>query len=178
MVETVDVRKARIEDAAALAEVHVRSWQAVYKGLVPQDFLDGLDPDRRRPGWERSLVATDWPRTGTLLAEIDDAVIGFANIRPSRDEDADHNEVGEVTSIYVVTQAWGSGAGRRLMAAAVEALTDAGYSQATLWVLDTNIRARRFYEAGSWQPDGATKRDVTLGFPLSEVRYRTSLGGR
>jgi hypothetical protein len=28
----------------AVAEVHVRSWQAGYRGLIAQDFLDGLRP--------------------------------------------------------------------------------------------------------------------------------------
>jgi len=33
------VRDARAEDAAAIAEVHVRAWQAAYRGLMPEDFL-------------------------------------------------------------------------------------------------------------------------------------------
>ncbi|PZS29945.1 MAG: GNAT family N-acetyltransferase [Pseudonocardiales bacterium] len=171
----MDVRRARVEDALAVAVVHVRSWQAAYRGLVPQDYLDGLDVDRRRLAWERILAATDWPRAGTLVAEIDGEVIGFANICPTRDDDTDHDVVGEVSSIYVVPERWATGAGRRLMAAAVRSLTDAGFSQATLWVLDANTRARRFYEAGTWRPDGATKQDETRGFPLNEVWYRCSL---
>lgn len=169
------VRPAGVDDAPAIAAVHVRSWQAAYQGLVPQDYLDGLKPDQRRPIWERILTGTDSPTRGTLVAETDGAVTGFVNLRPTRDDDEDPATVGEVTSIYVLPEAWGTGTGRRLMAAAVAALTEAGFSQATLWVLDTNSRARRFYEVGSWRPDGTVKQDKSLGIVLSEVRYRRQL---
>jgi ribosomal protein S18 acetylase RimI-like enzyme len=71
--------------------------------------------------------------------------------------------------------AWGIGAGRQLMTAALDVLAAAGYRQATLWVLDSNWRARRFYHAGGWQADGTVKTDDTRGFPLTEVRYRRLL---
>ena len=61
------------------------------------------------------------------------------------------------------------------MTAALGRLTELGYRQATLWVLDSNARARRFYAAAGFQPDGAVKVDDSRGFPLAEVRYRRSL---
>jgi hypothetical protein len=39
-------------------------------------------------------------------------------------------------------------------------------------MLDSNNRARRFYEAGGWAADGAAKLDDRPGFMLHEVRYR------
>jgi hypothetical protein len=42
-------------------------------------------------------------------------------------------------------------------------------------VLDSNARARRFYEAAGFSPDGGVKVDATRGFPLTEVRYRRPL---
>ena len=58
------------------------------------------------------------------------------------------------------------------MTASLDALAQAGYRQATLWVLESNERARRFYEAAGWWPDGKVKTDCSLGFPLAEIRYR------
>ncbi|HEU5421786.1 MAG TPA: GNAT family N-acetyltransferase, partial [Streptosporangiaceae bacterium] len=66
------------------------------------------------------------------------------------------------------------GLGRMLMAEAVSQLA-AGYEQATLWVLDTNDRARRFYARTGWAEDGAVLQDDSRGFPITEVRYRRSL---
>jgi hypothetical protein len=54
-------------------------------------------------------------------------------------------------------------------------LATVGYGQVTLWVLASNARARRFYEAAGLRPDGAVKVDDSRGFALSEVRYRRSL---
>jgi GNAT superfamily N-acetyltransferase len=159
----------------AIAVVHVRSWQAAYRGLVPQDYLDGLDPVRRRAQWDRVLAEASWPRAGVLVAEVDEQVAGFAAMYPTRDVDQDCAQVAEITAIYLAPEAWGIGAGRRLMTASLHVLTQAGYQQVTLWVLDANERARRFYAAGGWQADGAVKDDARLGFPLSEVRYRRPL---
>jgi hypothetical protein len=63
------------------------------------------------------------------------------------------------------------------MGAALDALGQAAYSEAALWVLDTNQRARRFYQAGGWRTDGAAKQEPwrDAGFTLSEVRYRHAL---
>ena len=82
---------------------------------------------------------------------------------------------GELAAIYLLPGAWGKGLGRELMSSALSALSDAGFGEATLWVLDTNSRARRFYEAAGWHADGAVTQDGTRGFVLNEVRYRRPL---
>jgi hypothetical protein len=61
------------------------------------------------------------------------------------------------------------------MNAALGRLAEAGFTEATLWALDSNVRARRFYEAGGWSADGALKNDESRGFPMTEVRYHKSL---
>ena len=171
----VAVRRAEPADAARIAEIHVRSWQTSYQGLIPQDYLDGLDPAHRRDRWAESLEQADWSRGGILVV-ADDAgyVAGFASVHASRDEDA-AADVGEVQAIYLSPGCCGRGLGRELMTAAVGHLATVGYGQVTLWVLTSNARARRFYEAAGLRPDGAVKVDDGRGFALSEVRYRRSL---
>jgi GNAT superfamily N-acetyltransferase len=169
------VRPARAEDAGQIALVHVRSWQGAYRGLMPQAYLDGLDVAQRTLTWERALAETGDPRTGVLVADDGEGVTGFVGYFPSRDPDADPALTGEIGAIYLLPGAWGGGTGRRLMDAALDRLAGAGCTQATLWVLESNARARRFYEAGGWSADGAAKQDDSRGFPLSEVRYRRPL---
>jgi GNAT superfamily N-acetyltransferase len=171
----MSIRRAGAEDAMGIAIVHVRSWQAAYCGLVPQDYLDSLEAEQRRPAWERTLDAAEWPRAGTLVAEEGQDVVGFASICPARDDGEEPTSVGELAAIYLLPEAWGKGLGRELMMSAVSALSDAGFGEATLWVLDTNSRARRFYEAARWHADGAVKQDGGRGFVLNEVRYRRPL---
>jgi GNAT superfamily N-acetyltransferase len=174
-VEGAVIRAAGVKDARQIAVVHVRSWQGAYRGLLPQAYLDGLDPAQRVGRWERSLAEADEASTGVLVADAGGTVLGFVAYSPSRDGDADPSRVGEVGAIYLLPSAWGKGVGRQLVDAALLRLAGAGFDWVTLWVLDSNIRARRFYEAGGWVPDGALKRDESRGFPITQVRYRRSL---
>jgi hypothetical protein len=41
------LRPAEPDDALAVARVHVRSWQAAYRTLIPDDYLDQLRPEDR-----------------------------------------------------------------------------------------------------------------------------------
>lgn len=167
------VHAAEPTDALAIGLVHVRSWQAAYRGRFPQDYLDALDADRRGEGWRRYLEAGPPEGEALLVVDLDDRVVGFANVGPSRDDDAGGG--GELRAIYLLPERWGLGDGRALLAAATRALHAHGFGHATLWVLDGNERARRFYETAGWAPDGATKRDVSFGFPIAEVRYHRPL---
>lgn len=172
----VPARPARIEDVAEIAQIHVRSWQAAYAGLIPQSYLDSLTPAQRVPGWTQTIRSED-ASTGATLVATDgcDRAIGFAHVRESRDPDIAADRVGEVWAIYLDPEAWRTGAGRALMTAALGRLTELAYQQATLWVLEGNMRARRFYEAAGFSLDGAVKDDDSRGFVLREVRYRMPL---
>jgi len=169
------IRRATADDAAAIAVVHVRAWQAAYRGLLPQDHLDSLDPQRRAKMWAGILAAQDRPRAATVVATSGPDIVGFAGACPSRDDDADPLTVGEIPAIYLLATHWGTGLGRLLMRTALILLREGGYREATLWVLDTNERAQRFYRVGGWRPDGAVKQDTSHGIALNEVRYRRSV---
>jgi ribosomal protein S18 acetylase RimI-like enzyme len=169
------IRAARVTDASQIAVVHVRSWQGAYRGLLPQAYLDGLDPAQRVGRWERSLAEAEDRRNGVLVADASGTLLGFVGYSPSRDRDADPARVGEIEAIYLLPNAWGKGVGRLLMDAALGRLAEARFDRVTLWVLDSNVRARRFYEAGGWLADGARKIEDSRGFPVAQVRYKRSL---
>lgn len=169
------IRRAVTADAPRIADLHVRGWQAGYRGLLPQGLLDALDPAQRLPRWTATVQQAAWPASGTLVAEDAGELLGFADLRPTRDADQDPAVVGEITSFYVAPDAWGQGIGRSLMAASVQALRDAGFAAASLWVLDTNVRAIAFYEAAGWLRDGATRDDVVGGAPIRDLRYRRAI---
>ncbi|MGI5239195.1 N-acetyltransferase family protein [Dactylosporangium sp. CA-139066] len=169
------VRCADVTDALAIAVVHVISSRAAYQGLLPQRHPDSQDIDQRREVWERILAEADRPRSTTLVADNGDGLVGFADLCPTRDQDADPLTVGEITAIYLLPAVWGTGVGTLLLTESVNTLGEAGYRQATLWVLETNHRARRFYEANGWQADKAVKQDKTRGVLRTIVRYRRSV---
>lgn len=167
----MEVRPARPGDEHAIAEVHVRTWQTAYRGQVPDAFLEGLSVEHRTSAWSRIISESAPPASGAFVLEDHGEVLGFAHIAPSRDEDAGEN-VGELTAIYVSRECWGSAGSDLLLERAIAGFREAGFSEATLWVLDANVRARRFYASAGWAPDGTTKVDKRDGFELHEVRYR------
>ncbi len=150
------------------------SWRHAYRGLLPDDYLEKLSVGEReaqRLAW----FADPRPGSGVLVAE-DDAgrVVGFATFGPSRDDDAPDG-TGEVPAIYIDPADVGTGIGRQLIEETAAALRKAGCTRATLWVLEENASARRFYERVGWTWDGAVS---THDFDCANepvVRYAVDL---
>jgi GNAT superfamily N-acetyltransferase len=158
------VRLATRSDADGIARVQERSWQTAYRHVFPAGELDRggfIRPER----W-RDRIARPPEGWTTIVAVEDGAVTGFASVGPSRDE----RGVGELYAIYVEPSHWSTGTGRALIERA-EAELRTAYTEATLWVLEDNPRARAFYERGGWAPDGKRKSEERWGIRAPEVRY-------
>jgi GNAT superfamily N-acetyltransferase len=164
----VEVRPASSADADGIARVQERGWQIAYRHVFPVAELDRggfIHIARWRDRLERPPAG--W---STFVAERDGEVIGFASVGPNRDD----RGLGELYAIYVDPNDWSTGAGRALIAEAERQLaTD--YAEATLWVLESNPRARRFYEQSGWTEDGARKAEERWGVRAPEIRYRKRL---
>ncbi|HVC71921.1 MAG TPA: GNAT family N-acetyltransferase [Acidimicrobiales bacterium] len=172
----MEIRRATIDDAGAIATVHVRSWQSAYAGVLPQSYLDGLDPRHSGRQWAAVLEATAWPGTGTLvLTGESGTVIGFAHLSPTRDDDDDSTTVGELQTLYLDPLVWRGGGGSVLLRAVTTQMAEAGFQAGIAWTLDNNERARSFYEHHGWAPDGATKLHDWGAFLATDVRYRVAL---
>ncbi len=169
----VHLRRARQSDARGIAEVHVGTWRHAYRNLLPAAYLDSLSVDARERFWATELRVLPAGRS-LWLAESDGQIVGFANAGPSRD-DGMPPSTGEVYAIYVLPECWDRGVGRNLLVHAERDLIEHGYDEATLWVLESNDRARRFYEAAGWRTDGAIKVDRIGDRQVREVRYRLPL---
>ena len=62
------VREADIEDAPAVAGIHVRAWLAAYRGLMPDEWLDGVTVKQRTQSWREILAGARDPGS-TLVGE-------------------------------------------------------------------------------------------------------------
>jgi L-amino acid N-acyltransferase YncA len=164
----VEVRRATISDVPAIAAVHVGSWEAAYRGAIPDEVIDGLTVARRTRQWE------SWLGAGAVLfvATDDDRIIGFCAVQRSESEPG---AAGEVTAVYVDPGEIRRGGGRRLTARGLQWMRREGLEEAVSWVLAANREARRFYEALGWHTDGTEQTDETFGTPLRLVRYRIRL---
>lgn len=163
----MEIRRVRLEDVAAVAEVHVRTWQAAYEHVFGAERLAGIDPGARERFARR--FATD-PDYDAFVAEDEGRIVGFVASGLAEQE----TEQRELFAIYVLPEAWGTDAAPGLMRAAVEAMRARGAPDAILWVLDDNPRARRFYEREGWRADGTAESEY-LGLTVPLVRYRVLL---
>ena len=169
----IHLRAAVPGDELAAARVHVRSWQSAYRGLIAQDYLDGLRPEAWAGRYTFGRVGLQLPSTQVA---VDGArICGLAITGLCRDGDV--SNCGELMAIYVDPGYLRVGVGRSLMATARERLRHVGVAQAALWVLDGNAAARRFYERDGWRCDETHRTRCYGGTPVDEVRYRCTLQG-
>ena len=166
------VREASLADAPAIAQIHVATWRAAYRGMIPDDYLNSLSVDQRMARWSKAVSAPGPAKVA--VAHMKDEIIGFCSFGPTRDEAPP--DTAELYSLNVRPDCWRRGAGRVLCEYAYRQAALRQHTAITLWVLKQNEGARRFYERLGYLPDGAEKTDIDLtGSPLNDVRYRKAV---
>ncbi len=165
------VRRAVRADARRIAEINVAAWQAAYDGQMPADFLRSLGVEAREIAWRSMLESDVDDRAPAWVAVAGNEVIGYLASGPARNEAVSTSDA-EVYAIYVHPQNWRSGAGRRLMATAIDEWTARGAASLILWVLEANAAASSFYDSQGWRPDGGRQEIHLGGCAVVEVRYR------
>jgi len=182
----VVIRSASAADAAQIAAVMRDSWFAAYDGIIAPVLIDqATAPDggarvrqsfRTRP-WQRMIAA--------VAGEPPDGIVGYAAFGPERDvvgipwphpltPAGSGGRVAELYALYVHPAWWSTGTGRALMDQVLAKMCAAGYACITLWVLEANARARRFYQRAGFASDGARHMLDELG-GVTEIRYRRRL---
>lgn len=172
-MDNIVIRKAIVSDAAGIAEIHIRSWQSAYKGIVPQDHLDSLDMEERVKSWENGLETPSCPSMVRLVALFNKQIVGFSCIGKSRETDMP--EHGELYAIYMTPDFYGRSVGYGLFRESMKELMKQGYEKAYVAVLKDNQRGIKFYErtGASLIKDSDFTIDIG-GKTLTEVHYEWS----
>ncbi|MDH4276665.1 MAG: GNAT family N-acetyltransferase [Acidimicrobiia bacterium] len=157
-----------------MGEVHVAAWRAAYADVMPAKFLATLDDERSAARWTES-IATPPEGVTNLVGEIDGTIQAIATVGPFRDHASFDDPSGELWMINVHPDAFGTGIATALHRRALDHLRKDGHHRAALWVVDRNLRARRFYEREGWTEDPARKEDTFGDQTIVEVRYSLSL---
>lgn len=154
----ITIRCATAADAERIVQIYVDSWNGGFGERMP---TLALTPERVGR-WERALLAP--PPNQWWVAEVDDTIVGFVGIGPSRDPL--DPKLGELDTIAVDPAWWRSGVGRLLMRVALNGLAEQGWREAILWTLAHYERGQRFYAAMGWQLDGGVRDEGR------QLRYR------
>ena len=176
------IRSVSTADAAQIATVMRDSWCAAYDGIIGAAILDRATAPDGGARIRQSFRTRPWQR---MIAAVQDGIVGYASFGPERDvldmpwpypltPAGSEREVAELYALYVHPAWWSTGTGRALMDQVLAKVRAAGFASITLWVLEANARARRFYEKAGFAPDGARHVLDDLG-GVTEIRYRRAL---
>jgi ribosomal protein S18 acetylase RimI-like enzyme len=138
------IRLASLDDADGIARVHMDSWRAAYKGIVPDAHLASLSYEQRAACWRDNLTTAN---RNTFVCVAEGAygrIIGFTGGGPERD--GDPNYTGELYALYLHPDYFRQGIGKQLVQTVAHRLIQDGMSSMLVWVLAQNP-ARAFYEA-------------------------------
>ena len=99
---------------------------------------------------------------------LDDVIIGFLTISVARDNDL-KDSFYELVGLYLNPEYVAKGYGKQAMDWIKKEIKSRGYDKISLWVLEENNRARRFYEKAGFVSDGEAKPSGLAD--TQEVRY-------
>lgn len=169
------VRRATANDAAAIAALQVRSWQAAYRGIVPDAFLDDLAEGAWLERWTDQLTAVGREGVHQLVSTDvrDGPPRAVAVCGPAMEPTAEFT--GQLYVLYADPHSWGWGHGGALLSRVHELLAADRHSGALLWVAADNERSIGFYERHGWTMDGATQREEVAGATFDELRMVRNL---
>jgi ribosomal protein S18 acetylase RimI-like enzyme len=145
------VREATIEDAEAIASVHVESWRSTYDGILPASFIASLNVEERAERWKEEFVKGNF---SIFVAEDEGGVFGFVSggeLRPNKDGGLIEGYDGELYAIYLLREHQGRGAGSRLAHTLEDALLSRGLRSMVVWVLKQNPAVSFYQRLGGVQ---------------------------
>lgn len=146
----------------AVGELYAASWKAGYKGLLPQELLDKIAPER----WSGR---SDFLDDGSFVALDGERVVAHCHARAATEPQL--RGWGEIHTMYVHPDCWRSGYGAAVLGRAEDWLYGRGFDDVYLYVLDGNERAERFYGSQGYFPDGNTLCCELGGVIVTDNRY-------
>lgn len=152
------------DDRMAVSRVYEESWKVAYRNIIPRDYLDSIPAG----SW---CEAAFRPDMYSLVMTTGDEIVGTASYCERRFGSTPGECCGEIVSIYFLPQYMRQGYGTLLMQAVQAELKKLGYQSCSLWVLEENEHARRFYEKMGFIPDGTCMEQVICGKRLREMGY-------
>ena len=171
-VAGVEVRRAGLADAAAIAGVSVRTWHHAYGDFIDPRTLAERTVEQQLPLWEERLAPD---ADGEVwVAAGGGRVVAYTAVGPSADRDATA-ATGALRALYVDPPAQGAGLGALLHEHAVARLAALGFPNATLWCFARNEQARVFYEHRGWALDPSGDGQEEPDWLDAAVRYQRAI---
>lgn len=161
------IRPAEFEDAAGIANVHIKTWRATYAGIIPRSYLDTFTVQNRAIRWAR-IMEHGGDDVVVMVSENDGGdIVGFVSGGMIRSVIPGHE--AEISSLYILPGFQQAGHGRRLFMAASNRLAEQGLQGLAIWVLKDNPATGFYRHLGGTLVSSRTIQYA--GAELDEVAY-------
>jgi GNAT superfamily N-acetyltransferase len=173
----VSVRPAAPGDAAEVARIQVVTWQHGYTSILPAAVLELVTAENALAAWTDAITTPPSSQHRVLLAQEQDAVVGFVALAPADDLQPDDPDPDTTVAIgpLLVEPRWGRrGHGSRLMAAATDLAQADSMTRAITWIPEADTVSREFLIGAGWAPDGLARALDTGAGELREVRLHVA----
>ncbi|WP_163971361.1 GNAT family N-acetyltransferase [Oceanobacillus halotolerans] len=151
------IRKARYEDAEAIANIHVKTWKSTYTDLLEERDLSNMTYENRKALWE-TILRIQREEQATYVIYNEEKIVGFISGGPERTKRFAYD--AEIYTIYLLDDYQRKGLGARLLKAFAQSMKERGHQSLLVWVLKQNPSSR-FYERYQAKPVG--QEDTTIG---------------
>lgn len=150
------IQKATPKNIADAGFVYANSWQVSHRNTVSREFLALHTPEHQTETLQKAIKEKG-----------DEVFISYQNNKPIGilSINRKHNEI---VSIYILSEYWRQGFGKELLLFALNELKKS--KEVFLIVLNSNIRARNFYERMGFAFSGEEK-VLSAEKGLSEMKY-------
>lgn len=142
------IRSAILEDAEAIADIHVRAWQESYQGIIDQNYLDAISFSERF-AFRKKILTHPKPAQINLVAVQNNKIVGFCDAGVAFDASEAYR--GEIYAIYLLDEFKRHGIGKALLKIINRHLEEHLLIPYVTWVLEKNKTACRFYEKSGGQ---------------------------
>jgi GNAT superfamily N-acetyltransferase len=165
------IRSATPLDRDIVCRLHNEVSRDAYVGMVPDEYLHGAMFAEREALWlKRCESPEEWAKMLVLIAEEASAPVGFIAFK--LDENDPHGAY--LNHVFVVRDFQSSGIGRRLIAAAIDAMPKKFAEKPTyLRAFARNTKAIRIYEklGGKIVEHSASTNPLQAGAPIVRIEW-------
>ena len=165
---TITIRLAVPSDAPDMAEVHMRSWEVAYKGILPDEYIREKNATRNAL---YARVITEENDTSYVI-QCSGKTVGIMCVAPPQDKEL--IDCHELHYIYLHPNYFRRGIGTQAMELAYSIARGLGKTGLVLWVLEKNVNSIQFYKKCGFVADGGSW-ERNFDKPLRSIRMRKEL---
>ncbi|MCT2535532.1 GNAT family N-acetyltransferase [Aquibacillus koreensis] len=152
------IRKAKLEDAEKIADIHVKSWKSTYSELINEKDMSNITYENRKTLWETVLSMPMHGQVALVVLDQHNQIVGFISGGKERTKRFGYD--GEIYAIYLLDAFQRKGLGAMMLEAFAKEMNELEYKSLLVWVLTQNPSSKFYIDHGAKQIE---EEETTIG---------------